>query len=95
MDIAADRKSAIAIVSQYRGISQLVRSAPTDLGFHAMAEIDDPSPAPDKLKQKNYRLVVSEWDVSPVSGLTLLKQLRADRRRRSTRFVVYAGHCHA
>ena len=89
--MTAERKRSIAIVTEHRELSRLIRDVLNGLGFHAITEIDDPAMAFDKLRQKDFGLVVSDWDMRSVSGLTLLKETRAVPMLRSMRFVMMSG----
>jgi two-component system chemotaxis response regulator CheY len=40
------------------------------------------------LKEKTYGLVLSDWNMQPVTGLELLKQVRAEERTKKTPFVM-------
>ena len=44
------------------------------------------------LKEKDYGLVLSDWNMQPVTGLELLKQVRAEERTKKTPFVLSLIH---
>ena len=48
------------------------------LGFNNVDEATDGSSALQKLRDKAYGLVISDWNMEPMSGLQLLKEVRAD-----------------
>ena len=42
----------------------------------------------NKMKEKNYGLVISDWNMEPVTGLGLLKQVRSDENLQGTPFIM-------
>ena len=41
-----------------------------------------------KLRDKSYSLVISDWNMEPMSGLQLLKEVRADGQLSNLPFVM-------
>ena len=41
-----------------------------------------------KLREKPYGLVISDWNMEPMTGLQLLKEVRADARLKNTPFIM-------
>jgi len=42
----------------------------------------------EKLRAANYGLVISDWQMEPMTGFDLLKEVRADERLRETPFII-------
>ena len=53
-----------------------------------MDEATDGTDALVKLRSKKYDLVISDWNMEPMSGLQLLKEVRADGRTASVPFIM-------
>lgn len=71
-----DRKTPILIVDDYRTMLRIIRNLLRQLGF---ADIDDASngaTALEMLGAKSYGLVISDWNLQPMSGLDLLREIR-------------------
>ena len=41
-----------------------------------------------KLRNKNYGLVISDWNMEPMDGLKLLKEVRADVKLKDVSFIM-------
>ncbi len=64
------------------------------LGRLALTTVDvaqDGTRALDLLRQKTYGLVISDLNMAPVSGLDLLRSIRADDRLRKIPFLMMSG----
>lgn len=46
------------------------------------------APTLAKLRQKSYGLVISDWNMEPMTGLQLLKEVRADAQLKSLPFIM-------
>jgi len=51
-------------------------------------EADNGASALAKLREYGYDLVISDWNMVPMSGFELLKEVRADRQLRKMRFIM-------
>lgn len=50
------------------------------LGLTDVSEAADGAAALDRLKREPFDVVVSDWNMEPVSGIELLREIRADDR---------------
>jgi two-component system chemotaxis response regulator CheY len=83
-----DMKMPILIVDDYKTTLRIVRNILKHVGFENVDEAADGGEAFNKMKEKQYGLVISDWNMEPVTGLDLLKQLRADGNMKSTPFIM-------
>jgi two-component system chemotaxis response regulator CheY len=58
------------------------------LGFKNVDDAADGGEALNKLRTGNFGLVISDWNMEPVSGLELLKQVRADAKLKALPFLM-------
>ena len=58
------------------------------LGFDNVDEATDGQAALARLKTKPYGLVISDWNMEPMTGYELLKQVRADEALKKTPFIM-------
>lgn len=86
--MAIDRKMPILIVDDYNTMRRIVRNLLKQLGFENADEAADGKEAFEKMKAKTYGLVVSDWNMEPMSGLELLKLVRADAVLKATPFIM-------
>jgi len=86
--MAIDRASPILIVDDYSRMLRIIRGLLRQLGYEQVEEACDGESALAKLRQKRFRLVISDWNMEPMSGLELLRQVRADPALAATPFIM-------
>jgi len=73
-----DKKASILVVDEYRTMLQIVSNLLRQLGFENVDQATDGEAALRALKEKTFGLVISDWNMQPMSGLELLRHVRAD-----------------
>ena len=86
--MAADASMSILIVDDYNTMIRIIRNLLKQLGFNNVDEASDGTAALAKLREKQYRLVISDWNMTPMTGYDLLREIRADPVLRATRFIM-------
>jgi two-component system chemotaxis response regulator CheY len=86
--MAADKSMNVLVVDDYKSMVRIVRGMLSQLGFVNIDDAPDGAAAMALLKEKDYGLVLSDWNMQPVTGLELLKQVRAEERTKKTPFVM-------
>jgi two-component system chemotaxis response regulator CheY len=66
----------------------IIRTLLNQLGFSNIYEATDGATALQKLREANFGLVIADWNMEPVSGLQLLKDVRADTRLKTIPFIM-------
>ena len=84
--MAVDYNMPILIVDDYRTMLKIIRNLLKQLGFTNVEEATDGSEALGKLREGEFDLVISDWNMEPMTGLQLLKEVRADDRLRAVPF---------
>ncbi|MGO1117840.1 response regulator [Rhodovibrionaceae bacterium A322] len=85
---SVDMNMPILIVDDYKTMLRIIRNLLKQLGFDNVDEATDGAMALQKLRDKPYSLVISDWNMEPMSGLQLLKEVRADGKLQSLPFVM-------
>ena len=67
----------VLIVDDYKTMLRIVRNLLNQIGITQVEEATDGTMALERLKEKKYDLVISDWNMEPMSGYELLKALRA------------------
>lgn len=75
--MAADSSMPILIVDDYRTMVRIVRNLLNQIGFDNVDEAADGASALQMIAAKPYGLVISDWNMQPMTGLELLQHLRA------------------
>ena len=86
--MAANRSMPILIVDDYKTMLRIIRNLLKQLGFENVDEATDGAAALSKLREKGYGLVISDWNMEPMTGLQLLKEVRSDTQLRSMPFIM-------
>lgn len=86
--MAVDMNMNILIVDDYKTMLRIMRNLLRQLNFINVDEASDGAAALEKLRSKSYGLVISDWNMEPMTGLQLLKEIRADSQLRSLPFIM-------
>ena len=70
----------ILVVDDFSTMRRIVKNLLRDLGFTNMDEADDGNTALPKLQSGNYDFLVTDWNMPGMTGLDLLKAVRADAK---------------
>jgi two-component system chemotaxis response regulator CheY len=76
--MAVDLAMPILIVDDYNTMVRIIRNLLKQLGFQNVDDASDGTAALQKLRQKSYGLVISDWNMEPMTGYDLLKEVRSD-----------------
>ena len=83
-----DKNMPILIVDDYKTMLRIIRNLLKQLGFDNVDEATDGSTALQRLREKNYGLVISDWNMEPMTGLQLLREVRNDAKLKHIPFVM-------
>jgi len=86
--MAMDRNINVLIVDDYRTMLRIIRNLLKQNDFNNVDEATDGQEALAKLRAGQFGLVISDWNMAPMTGLDLLKEVRADPRLRETPFIM-------
>ena len=83
-----DTSTGVLIVDDYKTMLRIVRNLLKQINFHNVDEASDGASALEKLRSGEFGLVISDWNMAPMTGLELLHEVRADPRLRTTPFIM-------
>ena len=86
--MAVDLSMPILIVDDYNTMVRIIRNLLKQLGFENIDDAPDGSAALAKLRSKRYGLVISDWNMEPMTGYDLLREVRADPALGKTPFIM-------
>src|SRR5215813_4394201 len=86
--MALDLSMPILIVDDYNTMVCIIRNLLKQLGFENVNDASDGSTALAKLRAKRYGLVISDWNMEPMTGFELLREVRADPALGKTPFII-------
>jgi two-component system chemotaxis response regulator CheY len=86
--MAVDLSMPILVVDDYTTMIRIIRNLLRQLGFADIDDATDGSAALAKMRCKRYGLVISDWNMEPMTGYDLLRQVRSDPNLGETPFIM-------
>jgi two-component system chemotaxis response regulator CheY len=86
--MAVDTTIPILIVDDYNTMIRIIRNLLRQLGFEHIDEANDGSMALSKMRSRQYGLVISDWNMEPMTGYDLLQVVRNDPNLAGTPFIM-------
>jgi two-component system chemotaxis response regulator CheY len=78
----------VLIVDDYNTMVRIIRNLLKQLGFVEIDDASDGSSALAKMRERKYGLVISDWNMEPMTGYDLLQQVRGDESLSETPFIM-------
>jgi two-component system, chemotaxis family, chemotaxis protein CheY len=76
--MALDPSIPVLVVDDYSTMVRIIRNLLGQIGFADVDDAKDGESALIKMHSKRYGLVISDWNMEPMTGYDLLRQVRAD-----------------
>ena len=73
----ADTKMSILVVDDFTTMRRIVKNILKQLGYENILEADDGASALEVLKREKIQFIISDWNMPQMSGIELLKTVRA------------------
>ena len=86
--MAVNHSMLVLIVDDCKTMIRIIRNLLKQLGFAAVDEAGDGTAALNMMRQKDYGLIISDWNMEPMTGYELLREVRADGRLSRTPFIM-------
>jgi two-component system, chemotaxis family, chemotaxis protein CheY len=86
--MTVDKSMNVLIVDDYKTMLRIIRNLLKQIDFNNVEEATDGSEALAKLKTGHYGLVISDWNMQPMTGLELLTEVRQDPKLKSLPFIM-------
>src|SRR4051812_44666268 len=83
-----DRSMNVLIMDDYKTMLRIIRNLLKQIEFRNVEEATGGAGAMAKLRAGNFGLVISDWNMAPMTGLELLQEVRSDSRLKSTPFIM-------
>ena len=78
----------ILVVDDYNTMIRIIRNLLKQLGFENVDEASDGTTALERMREKKYGLIISDWNMEPMTGYDLLKEVRANAELKATPFIM-------
>ncbi len=86
--MTVNKAMSILIVDDYSTMRRIVRNLLTQLGFTNLDEAANGKEAIEKLQEKQIDMIISDWNMEPMTGFDLLKHVRADAKTKDMPFIL-------
>jgi len=89
--MAADPLMPILVVDDLGAMGRIIRNLLQQCGFQRIDSATDGASALARMRDTHYALVLSDWNMQPMSGIELLKQVRSDQALARTPFIIMSA----
>ena len=86
--MAVDLSMPVLIVDDYNTMVRIIRNLLRQLGFEHIDDANDGTEALAKMHERKYGLVISDWNMEPMTGFDLLQQVRSTPDLAATPFIM-------
>jgi two-component system, chemotaxis family, chemotaxis protein CheY len=86
--MAVDLSMPVLVVDDYNTMIRIIRNLLKQIGFEDIDDAADGTAALAKMQDKRYGLVISDWNMEPMTGYELLKEVRASSALSKTPFIM-------
>jgi two-component system chemotaxis response regulator CheY len=86
--MAVDLSMPVLVVDDYQTMIRIIRNLLNQLGFRNVEEAKDGRQALEKMQSSKFGLVISDWNMEPMTGFELLQQVRASEALKATPFIM-------
>ena len=84
----SDKNMKILIVDDFSTMRRIIRNILKQLEFINVEEAEDGSVALEKLKDADYDLLITDWNMPNMTGLELLKEIRANEKLKNLKVLL-------
>ena len=86
--MAIDLSMPVLVVDDYSTMVRIIRNLLKQVGFVHIDDANDGTSALAKMRASKYGLVISDWNMEPMTGYDLLKEVRGDPNLAMTPFIM-------
>ncbi len=86
--MTADFNMPILVVDDYQTMVRIIRNLLKQIGFENVDDASNGEVALRKIKEKRYGLVISDWNMEPMTGYQLLQKVREDHAIAGVPFIM-------
>jgi len=86
--MSADTSMPILVVDDYKTMIRIIKNLLKQLGFNDVDEAMDGSEALNKMQERKYGLIISDWNMEPMTGYELLREIRSNEAVAETPFIM-------
>ena len=73
-----DKTISVLVVDDFRTMSLILSKLLGQIGFTDVDRVEDGYAALDRLREKRYGLVITDWNMEPLSGAQLVQRMKEE-----------------
>ena len=86
--MTTDFSMPILVVDDYNTMVRIIRNLLKQIGYENVDDASNGEIALQKIKEKRYGLIISDWNMEPMTGFQLLQKVREERGSADTPFIM-------
>ncbi len=86
-----DTSIPVLVVDDSATMINILRTLLRQIGFADVDDAKDGATALEQMRRKRYGLVISDWNMEPMSGYDFLREVRRDDGLKRTLFIMITG----
>ncbi len=86
--MAIDKNMQILVVDDYQTMLRIVKNLLKQLGFTNVEVAMDGRDALNQLQSSKFDFIISDWNMVPMTGIELLKEVRGDEKLKHIPFIM-------
>ncbi len=86
--MAVDMNMSILVVDDYKTMLRILRNLLRQLKFSNIDEASDGAEALQMLRKSPFGLIISDWNMEPMTGIRLLREVRGDGKLKHIPFIM-------
>jgi len=90
-----DTSLPVLVVDDSRTMTAIIAKLVHDVGFTNVDQVNDGPSALERLRERKYHLILSDWDMRPMNGTELIAQIRQDPKNSGTPVIMITAKCDA
>jgi len=87
-EMSADPAMPILVIDDYQTMVRIICNLLKQIGYENVDQASNGAQALEMIKAKEYGLVISDWNMQPMTGFELLQKLRLDPAHAGTPFIM-------
>lgn len=78
----------ILVVDDYSTMVRIMKKLLKEVGFVDVDDANSGAAALEKMASKKYGLIISDWNMEPMTGFELLQKVRSDEETKNLPFIM-------
>ncbi|MGD9637711.1 MAG: response regulator [Alphaproteobacteria bacterium] len=87
--MAVNKQMKVLVVDDYKTMRRIIRNLLKQIGFNNVDEAEDGKQALQVLRSQGpHGLIISDWNMEPMTGFQLLQEVRKDEKLKRIPFIM-------